>query len=386
MSELRVRTLRSIHEVEPAAWDALAGRDDPFSEHAFLAVLEDSGSVGPGTGWEPRHQVLERQGHCVAALPCYRKTHSYGEYIFDFAWADAARRSRIRYYPKIVAMVPFTPTTGTRLLVHPDEPFEATVRALLDAVVGLVEAEQASSAHLLFLSAREREAVIADPRFLPRLSHQYHFRNTGDPSFDHLLARFRSPARKQLKKERRLVAESGLRIEVRSGEQLEDRDFLALSEFYADTCARKGSTPYLRPEFFELARTRLASRVVAVMAYDGDAPVAGTLNFEKGSVLYGRYWGANAAYDRLHFELCYYRLLERVLERGLARFEAGAQGEHKIKRGFLPTEIHSAHYVVNPWLREAVADFLPREALGVRAAMAELALETPFRREGEDRD
>lgn len=379
-SAFEVRVLDALTRVEPDEWDALAGEDDPFVEHAFLSALEESGSVGPGTGWEPRHLVLVRDGSLVAALPCYLKSHSYGEYIFDFAWASAAHRARIRYYPKLVAMVPMTPATGTRFLVHESVPYEAAVSALLEALVGLAATEGASSAHINFLSERERVVVARDPRFLARLSHQYHFHNEGYASFDALLEEFRSPARKQVRKERKVVAESGLRIETKTGDELGEHDWAALRSFYFDTCLRKGSTPYLDPRFFDVIRRRLSHRVVAVLAYEGDEPVAGTLSFEKGRRIYGRYWGANEAYDRLHFELCYYRLIERAIDRRCDRFEAGAQGEHKIKRGLLPAEIHSAHYIANPWLKEAIADFLPREAQQVRAAMAELALESPFRR------
>lgn len=377
---LEVRVHRSLADIGPSAWDAIAGDDDPFVEHAFLFALEESGSVGRGTGWEPRHLTLWRQGALVAALPCYLKSHSYGEYIFDFAWASAAQRARLRYYPKMVAMVPMTPATGTRLLVHPAEPYGPAVARLLDALVELVIAERASGAHLNFLSERERDAVAADPRFLPRISHQYHFHNAPYASFDALLEAFRSPARKQVRKERRVVAESGLRVVTKTGPELDARDWSALRAFYFDTCARKGSTPYLDARFFDLLRERVAHRVVAVLAYEGDEPVAGTLSFEKGKRIYGRYWGANEAYDRLHFELCYYRLIDRAIERGCDRFEAGAQGEHKIKRGLLPVEIHSSHYLHDPWLRQGIAEFLPRETAHVRALIAELSEESPFRR------
>lgn len=380
-SDWKTAVIDSLALVPAGDWDALTGQDDPFVEHAFLSTLEASASVGPGTGWTPRHIVVSDADGLVAALPAYRKEHSYGEYIFDFAWASAAHRARIRYYPKLVSMAPFTPATGRRLLVRPGVDEALATRALLDGVADLVARERYSSAHLLFLNEDERSEVGKDPRFLARVSHQYHFVNEGYRDFDDLLSRFRSVARKQIKKERRLVAESGLRIETKTGDALDARDWTAIRRFYFDTCMRKGSTPYLEPEFFDLARERLAHRAVAVLAYESDEPVAMTLSFEKGACLYGRYWGARESYDRLHFELCYYRLIDRAIERGLSRFEAGAQGEHKIKRGLLPTPIHSAHLLVDPGLREAVAAFLPREALGVAAAMAELDTLSPFRRE-----
>lgn len=380
MSRLERRVLSRIAEVPAAAWDRLVGDDDPFVEHAFLHALEASGSVGPGTGWEPCHLVVSDGPLLVAALPLYVKTHSYGEFIFDFAWADAARRMRSRYYPKLVSMVPLTPATGRRFLVAPDRLRPPLVRALLDGVEAILQDAGASSAHLLFLDDVEVEEASADDRFLRRSTHQYHFVNEGYASFDEFLARFRSEARKQVRKERRVVAESGLVIRVKTGEELEAADWDALRAFYLDTCARKGSPAYLDDRFFEVARETLARRVVSVLAYDGGRPVAATLNFEKGAHLYGRYWGAADAYEMLHFELCYYRLIERTIEKGMARFEAGAQGEHKIKRGLLPRVVHSAHAVAHPILRAAVEDYLQREAAATRRIVAELSEHGPFRR------
>lgn len=382
MSELVARRLGGVASIAADAWDALAAPDDPFASHAFLSVLEESGSVGARTGWEPCPIVVERGDAIVGALPLYRKLHSYGEYIFDFAWAHAAERARIRYYPKLVAMAPFTPATGTRFLVREAEDRAPIVAAILDGVSRAVADDRTSSAHLLFLDEREQREAAARAEFLPRLSHQYHFVNDGYRDFDDLLGRFRSEARKQVRRERRLVAESGLRIETKTGEELTRDDWDAIAEFYADTCARKGSMPYLRRGFFELAATRLRAIAVAVIAYDGARPVAMSLSFEKGRVLYGRYWGAAADFDRLHFELCYYRLIDRAIARGLVRFEAGAQGEHKIKRGFLPAPIRSAHFVAHPLLRDAIESFLPREAAGVAEAMDELGELSPFRRDG----
>ena len=380
MTRLEVRVLSRMAEIPVEAWDRLVGDDDPFVEHAFLHALEASGSVGPGTGWEPCHLAVSDDGVLVAALPLYAKTHSYGEFIFDFAWADAARRMRSRYYPKLVSMVPLTPATGRRFLVAPDRPRAPLVRALLDGVARLVEDSGASSARLLFLDDVEIDETAADPRYLRRATHQYHFVNEGYASFEDFLARFRSEARKQVKKERRIVAESGLSVRVKTGEELDGADWDAIRAFYLDTCARKGSPAYLDESFFDVARETLASRVVSVLAYDGGRPVAATLNFEKGKHLYGRYWGASDAYEMLHFELCYYRLIERAIAKGMTRFEAGAQGEHKIKRGLLPRVVHSAHAVVHPILRAAVEDYLLREASATRRIVDELSEHGPFRR------
>ncbi len=378
---MRIGHVLRLREVSSDAWDALAGDDDPFVEHAFLSALEESGSVGPGTGWLARHVVVRDGGELVGALPLYRKEHSYGEYIFDFGWASAAVRAGIPYYPKLVAMVPFTPATGTRFLVSPARDRRAVVRLLLDGALEALEQERASSIHLLFLNESERALVAEDRRFLPRLTHQYHFVNEGYASFEAFLAAFRSDMRKKVRRERREVEESGLEVRVLTGDAIEPAHLDAMQGFYESTCARKGSMPYLHPRFFELAATRLRHRMVLVMAFDAaGAPVAGTLNFEKGRCLYGRYWGADEAYAMLHFELCYYRLIERAIARGASRFEAGAQGEHKLRRGMLPRPIHSAHHLRHPGLRDAVADYLARESAAMVHEMELLANEGPFRR------
>jgi predicted N-acyltransferase len=383
---VRATVAPSIHEADAASWDAIAGEDDPFAEHAFLAALEDSGSICEATGWKPQHLLVHEGDALVGAMPLYEKTHSYGEYIFDFAWANASHRAGARYYPKLVSMTPATPATGTRLLIAKTADRAAVTKALLDAAIALAEKSSASSIHLLFLSALERDDVARDGRFAARLSEQFHFTNDGYTSFEDLLSRFRSPSRKQIKRERRIVAESGLEIRTLTGDELSPEEWRALRRFYVDTCGRKGSPPYLKPDFFDrLART-FASRVVAVLAYEGGAPVAGTLNFEKGKHLYGRYWGADSHAEMLHFELCYYRLIERTIARGLSRFEAGAQGEHKLKRGLMPSEIHSAHLLRDPRLDAAIRDFLPREAEAVREEIATLAAMGPFKRDGIEND
>lgn len=383
---MRARVAASIHDADAAAWDAIAGDDDPFAEHAFLAALEDSGSMCKTTGWVARHILVHDEARLVGALPLYEKTHSYGEYIFDFAWASASHRAGVPYYPKLVSMTPATPATGTRLLVAPDVDRARVVALLLDTALDLARDIRASSVHLLFLSERERDDVTSHGRFAPRLSEQFHFRNEGYTSFDDLLTRFRSASRKQVRRERRIVAESGLEIRTVTGDALEAKEFDALRRFYVDTCGRKGSPPYLRSGFFDLMKSTLAKRVVAVLAYEGGVPVAGTLNFEKGAHLYGRYWGADSHAEMLHFELCYYRLIERTIERKLTRFEAGAQGEHKLKRGLLPAAIHSAHFLRDPRLDAAVRDFLPREAEAIREGLAAMTAMGPFKRDGAEDD
>jgi predicted N-acyltransferase len=364
--------------VPAAAWDALVPPDDPFLEHAFLSALERSGSVGRGTGWLPRF-VLAHQGEAlVGALPLYLKDHSYGEFIFDWGWANAAHRAGLNYYPKLVAAVPFTPATGRRLLVHPGADPEAVQQALLAGVAQAAERTEASSVHVLFCTAEEQR-WLAERGYAPRLSMQFHWTNRpGAPytDFEDFLGAFRSRNRKQVHKERRVAAAHGLRFATRTGDDLTDEDWRALERFYRNTVDRHGNAAYLTPAFFAELRATLRHRVVATLAYAADRPVAGTLNFERGRHLYGRYWGCDEDREMLHFELCYYALIDRAIARGHTRFEAGAQGEHKLKRGLEPAFTYSAHWVRHPGLAAAVEDFVRREARAMeeeRAAYADLS-------------
>jgi predicted N-acyltransferase len=358
----------------------LVGEDDPFVEHAFLSLLEQSGSVGRGSGWEPTHVTAWRGKRLVGALPLYLKTHSYGEYIFDWGWADAASRLGVSYYPKLVAMVPVTPVTGRRFLFAPGEDPAELVRRLIDGCLDVAESTKASSIHLLFLSPEEHEWVVRDGRLMNRLSFQFHWRNTGYDAFEDFVGDFRSSMRKKLRKERRVAAEANLRIEGSRGDELSVADWRGLERLYRATCGRKGSYPYLTPEFFELAPSTLGGSPVVFAAKDEGRIVAASVNFAKGGHLYGRYWGATQRHDMLHFELCYYRLIEHAIDHRMRRFEAGAQGTHKLRRGLMPVPIHSGHWIRHPVLRQAVADFLPREAFSVQQQIRELSHHGPFRR------
>jgi predicted N-acyltransferase len=401
--EIDIHVAQSINEVPAEAWDALAGPDDPFLEHAFLATLEASDSVGARAGCEPR-LVLAREGgqggssgrrgspgRLVGAVPLYLKTNSQGEFIFDWGWADAAQRAGLRYYPKLVAAIPFTPATGRRLpvLEGPGAPPAAEVHAALLAGVREVAAqERASSVHFLFCTEDEK-ALLGRHEYLPRLSLQFHWHNRPErpfESFDDYLSTFRSRNRKEVHKERQRAAAHGLRFRVATGDELDERDWKALHRFYVTNVRRHHGIAYLRPAFFEIARETLAHRLVATLAYRGDEPVAGTVNFEKGRHLYGRYWGCLADYEMLHFELCYYQLIERAIARQHTRFEAGAQGEHKLKRGLGPAFTHSAHFIEHPALRDAIASFVEREGAAVEDALREYGEHTPFRDASGDRD
>jgi predicted N-acyltransferase len=373
-----IQVAESITAVPADAWDALAGDDDPFLEHAFLATLEASGSVGERAGWEPRI-VLAREGaRLVGAVPLYLKTNSHGEFIFDWGWADAAQRAGLAYYPKLVAAIPFTPATGRRLPALPDRP--DVVSALVGGVREVAEQERVSSTHFLFCTEDEKAALAARD-YLPRLSLQFHWTNRAErpfESFDDYLGTFRSRNRKEVRKERQRAAAHGLSFRVATGNELEARDWEALHRFYVTNVRRHHGIPYLRPAFFEAARETLAHRLVATLAYRGTEAVAGTINFEKGRHLYGRYWGCLAEFEMLHFELCYYQLIERAIARGYTRFEAGAQGEHKLKRGLAPAFTHSAHWIRDRALRRAIASFVEREATAVEDAVREYSQHTPF--------
>lgn len=384
---IELNILTSISGVPAHEWDALTGDDDPFLEHAFLHALEASGSVGEDTGCVPRLVLARDGGRLRGAVPLYLKTNSYGEFIFDWAWADAARRGRIRYYPKLVAAIPFTPATGHRLLVARDADAALVTRELLRGVDEVATGEGASSVHFLFCTEEEKQ-TLAQARYLPRLSMQFHWQNRRDrpfESFDDYLSIFRSRNRKQVRKERLAAAAHGLTFRTATGEELDDADWAALHRFYSANVARHHGIEYLQSTFFDIAKQTLRHRLVATLAYRGGTPVAGTVNFEKGRHLYGRYWGCLEEFEMLHFELCYYRLIERAIERRYTRFEAGAQGEHKLKRGLLPAFTHSAHWIRHPQLGAAIADFVTAEAVGVTEHAAMYASHSPFRDAGEGR-
>jgi predicted N-acyltransferase len=381
-----------IDDVDASSWDRLAGDDDPFLEHAFLAALEASGSVGGRAGCLPRFVLArDRAGkRLVGAVPLYLKSNSNGEFIFDWGWANAAHRAGVRYYPKLVAAIPFTPVTGRRLMVlaEPDVDPGAVTAALLRGIAEVAETERASSIHVLFCTEEEKQ-LLAAHAYSPRLSMQFHWHNrAGRPfeSFDDYLTTFRSRNRKQVRKERQTATAHGLRFRTATGGELDDRDWRALRALYHANIERHGGIAYLTDRFFDVARDALAHRMVATLAYRGDDVVAGTINFEKGSHIYGRYWGCLDDFQMLHFELCYYRLIERAIERRCTLFEAGAQGEHKLKRGLAPAFTHSAHWIRHEGLATAVRDFVEREAAAVAEEAADYARHTPFRAAGDEDD
>ncbi|MGX0902624.1 putative N-acyltransferase [Roseovarius sp. MBR-79] len=375
-----------IAEIGAADWDACAcpeaaggaRPEDPFTTYRFLSALEDSGSVGRGTGWQPQYMRAEAGGTVIAVAPLYVKSHSQGEYIFDHSWAHAYERAGGRYYPKLQGAVPFTPVTGRRLLARPG--FEAAGRAaLLQGARDVAERHGVSSVHLTFCTGEEVAAgEVAG--YLARRTQQYHWQNRGYGSFDAFLADLSSRKRKAIRKERARANAFGGEIVALTGDAIRPEHWQAVWAFYQDTGARKWGTPYLRRAFFDLAHERLRGDILLLLALRGGRPVAGAMNLIGASALYGRYWGCIEDHPCLHFELCYYRAIAFAIETGLQRVEAGAQGEHKLARGYLPRPVHSLHWLRDPGFAEAVAQYLEAERAAVDEEIDILTGYGPFRR------
>ena len=373
--ELTARIHGGVAGIDAGDWDRLAGNDNPFVSHAFLSAMEDSGSVGPGTGWQAAPiTIADEAGEIHAAMPAYLKSHSRGEFVFDQGWADAYEHAGGRYYPKLQIAAPFTPATGPRLLFE-DEAFAAP---LLRAAEQVCHEHGLSGAHATFI-APEQLALFEQAGWLIRSDLQFHWENDGYADFEGFLDSLASRKRKNLRKERAKAQES---VEIRhlTGEDLTEEVWDAFWEFYQDTCARKWGTPYLTREAFTLLGKRMGEHILLIFAYLDGQPVAGAMNVIGGTTLFGRYWGCLVDIAFLHFELCYYQAIDAAIARGLARVEAGAQGGHKLARGYAPVQTHSAHYIADPGLRAAVAEFLERERQGIAVEQNFLEARTPFRK------
>ncbi|MFL0355390.1 GNAT family N-acetyltransferase [Erythrobacter sp. GH1-10] len=365
----------SVGQFDRDAWNALGGDRNPFVSHEFLTALEDSGSVGAGTGWDPVPIVItDADENLLAAMPSYAKGHSQGEYVFDHSWADAYQRAGGRYYPKLQIAAPFTPASGPRLLLSDD----ALAPHLLKGAEAVCLKNGLSSAHATFIESAQVPLFEAGD-WLIRSDIQFHWFNRDYGSFDGFLAALASRKRKNMKKER-AAAQDGLRIERLSGADIKPKHWDAFWVFYQDTGARKWGTPYLTREAFTLLGERMGDRIVLILAFDGDTPIAGALNFIGSEALYGRYWGCTRDVRFLHFELCYYQAMDIAIEMGLSRVEAGAQGGHKLARGYEPVQTQSAHWIADPGFRAAVADFLERERGGVDTDQVFLDQRTPFKK------
>ena len=409
--ELRIRIVQSLAEIPAVAWNACAASTgthgfnakhevkltsednsspdlctqgqagNPFVSHEFLSSLEASGSVGGRTGWLPRHLLAEdADGVLFGAAPCYAKTHSQGEYVFDHGWAEAFERAGGDYYPKLQVAVPFTPVTGPRLLARPGPTADAIRGALADALVELTSTNELSSAHVTFLTEPEWR-ILGRHNFLQRTDQQFHWENGGYASFDDFLAALASRKRKTIRRERKEALSAGIEIHWLTGSDLTEGIWDAFFAFYMETGSRKWGRPYLTREFFSIVGERMREQILLVMARRAGRWIAGAINFIGADTLYGRNWGAIEHHPFLHFEVCYYQAIDFAIANRLQRVEAGAQGEHKIARGYLPHTTYSAHYIANPALRRAVADYLARERAYVQAAAEELAAAAPFRKD-----
>ncbi len=385
--ELSLSIADQLGAIDRASWNALANppgeRYDPFLDWDFLEAAESSGCAEPETGWTPRHMLAhDRAGKLVGVAPLYLKMHSRGEFVFDHSWADALHSAGGRYYPKLLCAVPFTPVTGRRLLAS--GPGAAAIqRTLANAVVEVARQWRASSAHFNFLEEDVWRALGAEGLLL-REDQQFHWINRGYGSFEDFLGALSSRKRKTLRRERR-EAQEGLEILRITGADLTSKHWDAFFKFYMDTGGRKWGAPYLNREFFSLLHQRMADKCLLILAMDGNMPIAGALNMIGSDTLYGRYWGRMGDRPFLHFEICYYQAIEFAIERGLARVEAGAQGEHKLARGYEPQLTRSAHWIAHSGLRQAVSDYLDREREAIEEGIDQLSAYTPFRK-GEQHD
>ena len=394
MREYRARFTDSIAEVDAAAWNALVGLAPdaaqtsatrrtagyPFLRHEFLSALEQSGSVTARTGWAPKHLLVEdSRGRVFGALPLYQKAHSRGEFVFDFSWANAYAQHGMRYYPKLVSAVPFTPVTGPRLLVSAAADERTITAALIRAARDYVRSEHLSSWHILF-PIDEDLAALRQAGLILRRDCQFHWQNRGYESYEDFLATFTAEKRKKAKRERRRVAEAGIEFDTRLGGDMDEALWRVVYRFYADTFHRHGHVPYLNLQFFKLIAASMPECMMLKVARHGREPIAAAIFFVGEDALFGRYWGASGNYHSLHFEACYHQGIEYCIANRLQRFEPGTQGEHKVPRGFVPTLTSSAHDIVDERFAAAIRDFAAREARGVASYAAAVNEHVPYHR------
>jgi predicted N-acyltransferase len=379
MSEIRARLATGAAEIGASAWNACANPDGladphPFTRYEFFAALEESGSATARKGWQPCHLVLEQDNKITGVMPLYLKQHSQGEYVFDHAWADALERAGGDYYPKLQCAVPFTPVSGRRLLAA-----QKDIPVLLEAGKKVVRQLDASSLHVTFLTEAEWRAA-GDAGYLLRTDRQFHWANDGYRDFGDFLSRLSSAKRKNLRKERASVSDAGVEFEHLTGSAITNAHWDRFYEFYIDTGSRKWGDPYLTRDFFSRIGTTMGEQILLIMAKRGGRYIAGALNLFGGGILYGRNWGASEYVPFLHFETCYYQAIDFAIARGLNKVEAGAQGTHKLLRGYMPEETHSAHYIAHPGLARAVDAYLAQERAAIAENIEELAVQGPFKK------
>jgi predicted N-acyltransferase len=379
MGDSRLDVLEDLSEIPAEAWNRVSGTSNPFIRHEFLAALERQGCLGERYGWLPRHLVLRGAGgRLLGAAPLYLKDNSYGEFVFDWSWAHAYERAGLAYYPKLVSAVPYSPVTGRRLLVDPEVPAEPVRARLIDGALELAGRLGVSSLHWLFPTGDETERLETGP-FLRRIGCQFHWANQGYGDFEDFLSALNAQRRKKIKRERRKVAEAGVVFRLLDGHQATEAEWDLFHSLYASTFHRRGGVPTLSPGFFKEIAATMGEQVLLVLADHGGRTVAGAFCLVGEEALFGRHWGCTEDFDGLHFEACYYQGIEYCIRRGLRRFEPGAQGEHKIWRGFLPTCTWSAHWIADPRFREGVERFLRTESEAMADYMDELSAHSPYR-------
>jgi len=379
-----VNIVEKLSQLSAVDWDACAGSDNPFVSYAFLSALEDSGSATSETGWQPHHLAIGvEDGRLLGVVPMYLKSHSQGEYVFDWAWADAYERAGGRYYPKLQAAAPFSPVTGPRILARPGDDADAIRATLIAGMIDTVKQYNLSSVNVTFAheaDARRLEAA----GFLIRHGHQFHWQNQDYDTFDDFLANLSSRKRKNIRKERKAIADAGVRFDTLVGDDIKPHHWDEFHEFYVSTYDRKWGYPYLTREFFDILNDRMADKVALIRAEENGCAIGGALNLIGSEALFGRNWGCNSQRIFLHFEACYYRAIDLAIELRLARVEAGTQGPHKIQRGYLPVQTYSAHWIRDEGFRDAVADFLVREKQAEAGEVEYLGELSPFRRSEND--
>ncbi len=378
MTDIHLHVCSSMTEINEKDWNALTDSNDPFSQHSFLSALENSQSVHPHTGWLPLHILLKNnQQELIGATPLYMKSHSYGEYIFDWSWADASERSGIPYYPKLSSAIPFTPATGRRLLLK--YPSEDAIKALEHGLLTVGEHTQSHSHHVLFCN--EEDLNLLSERYIRRLSYQFHWTNPKVECFDQWLEMFRSKDRKKVKSERKKAQTIVDQIYWLQGNELTQNHIETVWSFYNDTCSRKWGQPYLKKQFFDELNKSLSNLTWICFAEKNNQIVASSLCFQRGSHLYGRYWGCSKELDCLHFELCYHQPIELCIQKNWTRFEAGAQGTHKLKRGLLHSPTYSLHQLNSSGLHNCVAEYIKQENAQIKAQMNEFQSHAPLKKE-----
>ncbi|MDC0214703.1 GNAT family N-acetyltransferase [Gammaproteobacteria bacterium] len=378
MEQTTVKILHGIHEIEATKWDSCASASppyNPFLSHKFLLALEQSKSVAPECGWQPFHLLVENADQLIGVVPMYLKSHSQGEYVFDYGWADAWQRAGGQYYPKLQSSVPFTPATGPRLLAL--NPNEENLNLLLNAAIEVAQETKVSSLHMTFMPKKQWD-IANEQGFLSRIDQQFHWHNAGYQTFDDFLADLASKKRKNLKRERRDALENGISIEWATGDTITEEHWEAFYRFYVDTGARKWGTPYLTRDFFSLIGETLPEDILLIMAKRNNAYIAGALNFIGGDTLFGRNWGCIEDHRFLHFEVCYYQAIDFAIQHNLKKVEAGAQGSHKVARGYLPQATYSAHWISDPNFKDAVKRFLDEERRYVEEDIAYIEGRSPF--------